>query len=223
MRSRTVAGLILLGILAAAAIIIYQVMSRVQSPSQYIPPPPEVGAVIDSYQDVMVYNNGPEFATSYGRHFSDSGYYFGQKWQCVEFIKRFYYQSKGHEMPDVMGHAKDFFDPNLASGNLNLRRGLIQYTNGSNEAPQAGDLLVWNRGTYGHVAIISQVTHNDVEIVQQNIAGFPRDHLPLQHLFNNWIIGGQIQPAGWLRLPLVPIDRTRLAPPDPLTPQPGDP
>lgn len=220
MPRRIVACVILLGVLAAAAIIVYQDMSRFQPPSL---PPPGVGEPIDSYQGVAVYSNGPEITASYGRHFSESGYYFGQKWQCVEFIKRFYFEAQGLEMPDVMGHAKDFFDPSLASGDLNLRRGLVQYGNGGSEPPLPGDLIVWNEGTYGHVAIVSEVGENYVEIVQQNIAGMPRARLPLKNVLNAWIVGEQWQPAGWLRKPLVPVDRSRLAPPDPSTPRPGDP
>lgn len=37
------------------------------------------------------------------------GYYYGYKWQCVEYIKRFYYEAKGHKMPDSYGNAKDFW------------------------------------------------------------------------------------------------------------------
>src|SRR5688572_10701975 len=69
-----------------------------------------IGKVLDSYRNVPVHDNGLVFFRSYGKHYSADGYYFGQKWQCVEYIKRFYFEAKGHRMPDVMGHAKSFFD-----------------------------------------------------------------------------------------------------------------
>src|SRR5690349_14800929 len=102
-----------------------------------------VGRVLDSYKGVQVYDNGLLFFRSYGKNYAPDGYYFGQKWQCVEFIKRFYYEAKGYQMPDVMGHAKSFFDENLADGMLNARRGLLQYRNGSTEKPRSDDLLVF--------------------------------------------------------------------------------
>jgi len=221
MRRRTVAGLILLGLLAFAAIFIYQEMSRFQHPSP--PPPPGVGEIVDIYRGVAVYSNGPDIVASWGRNFDESGYYFGQKWQCVEFIKRFYFQAKHHEMPDVMGHAKDFFDPSLASGSLNPRRALIQFSNGGTEPPQPDDLLVWNRGNYGHVAIVTEVGEDYVEFIQQNISGFPRARMSLKNLINSWVVGDDWQPAGWLRKPAVRPDASLLAAPDPSTPRPGDP
>lgn len=78
-----------------------------------------VGRKLDSYRQVDVFDNGLLYFRSYGRHYSPEGYYYGQKWQCVEYIKRFYFQSLGHRMPDVMGHAKDFFDPALTQCSLN--------------------------------------------------------------------------------------------------------
>jgi hypothetical protein len=102
-----------------------------------------VGKALDCYRNVPVYDNGLLFFRSYGRHYSKDGYYYGQKWQCVEYIKRFFYDAKGHEMPDVMGHAKSFFDETLPDGALNQRRGLVQYRNGSsdNHAPMTCSFL----------------------------------------------------------------------------------
>lgn len=44
-----------------------------------------IGRVLDSYKGVSVYDNGLLFYRSYGKHYAPDGYYFGQKWQCVEF------------------------------------------------------------------------------------------------------------------------------------------
>ncbi|MFQ3671034.1 MAG: CHAP domain-containing protein [Verrucomicrobiia bacterium] len=148
-----------------------------------------------------VYHNGPDIVTSHGRHFAPCGYYYGQKWQCVEFIKRFYFDALGHAFPDVMGHAKDFFDPSVPHGQINHRRALLQFRNGYGVRPQPDDLLVFTEGTYGHVAIISHVGSRHIEIVQQNILGQPRAILPLARHGSTWHVGQHHPPAGWLRVP----------------------
>lgn len=129
-----------------------------------------IGDVIDSYRGVEVYYNGPVGNTS-GRNVAPGGYNLGQKYQCVEFVKRFYYQVYNHVMPDSYGHAKDFFDPSLADGAINKARGLRQYKNGGASRPQPGDLLILGptkSNSFGHVVIITQVTDSGIEYIQQN-------------------------------------------------------
>lgn len=159
---------------------------------------------LDSFRGVAVYDNGPLVARSHGRHYAADGYYFGQKWQCVEFVKRFFYEALNHRMPDVWGHAKDFFDPDTAAGNLNKKRGLLQFRNGGPITPQSGDLIVFTNGLYGHVAVVSSVKSNQVEVIQQNIHGHPRDVYSLTSTEGRWVIGDRYQPAGWLRVPPKP-------------------
>jgi hypothetical protein len=104
-------------------------------------------------------------------------------------------------MPDVWGHAKDFFDPAIPQGAPNPRRGLLQFRNGGNVPPQVDDLLVFTDRTYGHVAIVAQVRGDRVEVVQQNIVGRPRAELHLAIRDANYTIDSPRVPAGWLRLP----------------------
>ena len=163
-----------------------------------------VGRVLDTYAGVPVYDNGLLFFRSYGRHYARDGYYYGQKWQCVEFIKRFYHDARQHKMPDVMGHARSFFDEALPDGVLNPRRGLIQYRNGSPAKPQPDDLLVFTDTKYGHVAIVTQSTDHSVEIIQQNILGHTRQRLSLAMTNGHYFITSPRKPAGWLRLPNSP-------------------
>ncbi|WP_413044376.1 hypothetical protein [Pseudomonas sp. YJ42] len=63
-----------------------------------------------------------------GRNLTQDGYNLGLRYQCVEFVKRYYFERHGHRMPDSYGHAKDFFDPQVGDGALNARRGLLQFT-----------------------------------------------------------------------------------------------
>jgi len=158
-----------------------------------------IGKVIDSYKGVAVYHNGYSYTKDYGRHYGDDGYYYGLKWQCVEYGKRFYYDALNHEMPDGFGHAKDFFDLGLKSGSINTRRNLIQYSNGGVEAPKPDDLIVFTGGTYGHVAIVTEVAENYIEIIQQNVFLKPREKLKLETIDGKYYVGEDKKPAGWLR------------------------
>ncbi|HSI82770.1 MAG: CHAP domain-containing protein [Candidatus Methylacidiphilales bacterium] len=159
--------------------------------------------VLDTYKGVAVYDNGPEMLKSHGRHYSWSGYYYGQKWQCVEYIKRFYFDALGHRMPDVMGHARDFFDNNTAQGEVNPKRDLLQYRNGDKVPPQADDLVVSQliAGGYGHVAIITKVEGTKVEVIQQNCGEHFRSELELvKDAEGNYHLEMYGKPvAGWLR------------------------
>ena len=158
-----------------------------------------VGKILDNYCNVLVYDNGLLYFRSYGRNYSPDGYYFGQKWQCVELIKRFYYQAKGHKMPDVMGHAKSYFDDTLPNGALNARRGLIQYQNGSTNKPCPDDLIVFTDTKFGHVAIITTVTENSLAVIQQNILAGPRRQFSLVASNGHYFVTSPRRPAGWLR------------------------
>lgn len=126
----------------------------------------QVGQAIDSLHHVKVYYNGGT-ASILGRNVKD-GYNIGLKYQCVEFVKRYYFEHYQHKMPDASGNAVDFFNPDLADGKINPARALVQFTNPSFTKPQVGDLIVMNGGVYGHVAIVSEVNADEVQIIQQN-------------------------------------------------------
>ena len=161
----------------------------------------KVGRVLDSYRGIPVYDNGLLFFRSYGKHYSSDGYYYGQKWQCVEFIKRFYHDAKGHKMPEVMGHAKSFFDETIPEGALNPRRGLIQYRNGSIEKPRPDDLIVFADTKYGHVGIVTEAGETNVEIIQQNILGHTRQRFSVVSSNGHYFVIAPRKPAAWLRKP----------------------
>ena len=163
-----------------------------------------VGTVLDTCRGVPVYDNGLLFFRGHGKHYARDGYYYGQKWQCVEFIKRFYHDAKDHNMPDGMGHARSFFDNTLSDGALNPRRALLQYRNGSAERPQADDLLVFTDTKYGHVGIVTEVGQNSIEIAQQNIHGHTRQRFSLIASNGHYFVSTPRTPAGWMRLPGAP-------------------
>ena len=91
-------------------------------------------------------------------------------------------------MPDVMGHAKSFFDDTLSDGALNPRRGLIQYRNGSAEKPRPDDLLVFTDTKYGHVGIVTDTGDATVAIIQQNILFHTRQRFSLVVSTDRWLL-----------------------------------
>lgn len=161
-----------------------------------------IGQPIDSLNGVIVYYNGGVDNVS-GRNITTDNYNIGLQYQCVEFVKRYYYEYLNHKMPDSYGHAKDFFDHTVKDGQINSRRNLIQYTNPSATKPQVDDLLIFGAilsNRYGHVAIISNVTDNEIEIIQQNPGAFGKSRVN----FDMKINGGQYyidnkRILGWLR------------------------
>ncbi|MGB5630908.1 MAG: bifunctional glutathionylspermidine amidase/synthase [Woeseiaceae bacterium] len=100
------------------------------------------------------------------------GTYMGQKWQCVEFARRWLYVNKGWIFDDV-AMAYDIF---------RLRHSLVivdgsqlplqSFRDGARRRPEAGGLLIWDEGghfsTTGHVAIITEVGDDYVRIAEQN-------------------------------------------------------
>lgn len=165
------------------------------------------GDIVDEFDGVAIYYNGGIHAT-HGRNRSPNGYNLGIRYQCVEFVKRYYFERHGHRMPDSYGHAKDFFDPRIPDGGWNARRGMAQHANGSPTKPEAGDLVVfrpWLFNRYGHVAIVASVFDQSVEIVQQNPGpwGKTRATCPLVFKEGRWFIGHP-RILGWLTLPESP-------------------
>ncbi|MGR9106032.1 MAG: CHAP domain-containing protein [Gammaproteobacteria bacterium] len=160
-----------------------------------------IGTEVHCYLGIPVFENGADKNLSHGLNFSeDNGYYYGQKWQCVEYVKRFYDRVLNHRMPHVWGHAKDYFDDALDQGGLNTRRGLVQFQNGGNFRPQIHDILVFGDTFHGHLAIVSKVTDHTVEVVQQNIAGKPLECFRLTRSRDTFLVDAPRTPKGWLRL-----------------------
>ena len=158
-----------------------------------------IGEKLDSLNGVYVYYNR-SISNVEGRYVKD-GYNIGLKYQCVEFVKRYYYEHLNHKMPDSYGHAKSFFDKGVKDGQLNKARNLKQFTNPSKWKPAVNDLIVMGGSKYGHVAIISEVTDKDIEIIQQNpgINGKSRVRIDLSKTSDNlWYIEKE-RILGWLR------------------------
>lgn len=161
-----------------------------------------VGQPIDSLNGVYVYYNGDVDHVS-DRNLTKDNYNLGLKYQCVEFVKRYYYEQLNHKMPDSYGHAKQFFNSELKDGEKNKKRNLTQYLNPSSTKPKVNDLVIYN-GTifnkYGHVAIISNVADNEIEIIQQNPGPYnkSRETFALDFKKGKWTVNNE-RILGWLR------------------------
>jgi hypothetical protein len=162
----------------------------------------QIGQEIDRLNGVAVFYNGGVGHSS-GRNLTPDGYNLGIKYQCVEFVKRYYYEHLNHKMPDSYGHAKQFFDAAVEDGGLNTKRDLLQFANGSGSKPRPDDLLVFGPSLlnrYGHVAIVSRVSDSSLEIVQQNPGplGSSRQRLRLSWDGSHWRCQNS-RVVGWLR------------------------
>jgi hypothetical protein len=160
-------------------------------------------SVVDTYKGVRIYDNGA-VRNTFGRNRTPDGYNLGLKYQCVEFVKRFYYKHFNHKMPDSYGHARDFFNASIPSGHINKARNLLQYKNGDTYPPKVNDIIVFGPSKYnsfGHVAIISKVKGGSVQIVQQNPGpGNPsRESFPLMTDGQTWRVSHP-EIVGWLRM-----------------------
>lgn len=190
-------------------------LAAVMAAGLSVPAQAAPGRTVDTYRGVPVYKALSRRSRA-GKHFSSDRYYYGQKWQCVEFVKRFYYIAKEHPMPNIWGHAKEFYNHRVPHGKVNRRRGLVQYRNGGDMMPSPDDIIVWNSRKFGHVAIISKVSYDEIEVVQQNTRR-PRDKFKLIEKNGRYYIkanGRYPKPLGWLRLPrreFEYVDDTKIA------------
>jgi surface antigen len=160
-----------------------------------------IGDQIDQLDGVAVYYNGAAFKSTFGRNRTPDGYNLGLKYQCVEFVKRYYYEHYNHKMPNASGNAKDFFDRSLNDVEYNKKRDLMQYRNTRENPPKKGDLLVYGGyygNPFGHVAIISEVGQDYVEIVQQNMGSKSRERLKLVK-YEAYYTVADYNILGWLR------------------------
>lgn len=145
-----------------------------------------VGIETGSLDNVPGYYNGSGEAITWGRHYSSDGFYYGEKWQCVEYVRRYYHNALKHDITKL-GDAHTWFTAGVEDGEITFN-GLTQYIyagkdtrsendDGFSVKPQKGDILVLQVGNYGHVAIVAEVGETNIKIAQQNVVhdGFVTD------------------------------------------------
>lgn len=99
--------------------------------------------------------------------------YYGFRFQCVEFARRWLIHAQGITFGDV-GMAYEIFDMKAATDvRTKAKVPWSNVRNGGREKPQAGAVIIWSDGGEfrwtGHVAIITEVTDSYVRIAEQNV------------------------------------------------------
>ncbi len=164
---------------------------------------PAIGEEIDRFNGVPVFYNGHNYSNVSGRNITKGGYNVGLKYQCVELVKRYYLEVFDHYMPYSYGHAKDYFDKDLGDVEYNPERGLVQYRNVRYEKPEVHDIIIYDAlpgNPFGHIGIITEVTDNEIEFLQQNFGKKTRQRLKLVE-FNGIYTVADYKILGWLRMP----------------------
>lgn len=155
------------------------------------------GIEIGSLDGVVGYYNGNAEAQTWGGNYQD-GKYCGEKWQCVEFVRRYYLSVLGLHLT-FKGHANKWYTPGAQDGQRTATQ-LVQYNNGSETKPKYQDILVLQTNSFGHVAIIAEVNEESVVIAQQNVKARFLETLPLEKIVRNGKVVWEIRNAlCWLR------------------------
>ncbi len=156
------------------------------------------GTYIGKFHEVCAYSNG---TTGYLGPYDTYGY----RYQCVEWVNRFYVQMMVHKNMRGSGNANQYYD-NYQQLELN------RYPNGGTVPPEPGDILCSNGGTYGHIAIVRERGSTYVKVIQQN---WYNDYRDSAMTLNMTVSGGTYTVSGfsanypiqgWLRKP--PISPT---------------
>jgi surface antigen len=124
---------------------------------------------VGTFNGVDAYSNSSLNHPSNDERNTDAGIFTGLKWQCVEYVNRYYYLI--HGITNL-----GFQNANTYYGNATAR-GLMAYPNVGSTAPQVGDILCFGGGSQGlgHVAIIREVGTDYVKVIQQNVMQDLRD------------------------------------------------
>ncbi len=179
----------------------YKQLKKINFNSNY-----KVGQKIDSLNNVTVFFNGGVSNTA-GRNVTKDGYNLSIRYQCVEFVKRYYYEYLNHKMPDSYGNALDFYNTTLEDGEWNNKRNLKQCKNGGISIPKINDIIIFNKNLwnkYGHVAIIADINGEFITIIQQNKGSFgkTREKLKLIKQEGKYYIDNE-RILGWLNKPSI--------------------
>lgn len=143
---------------------------------------PACGAVIGSFGATLAYSNGKYTGTG---NSCRGAVEHGLGFQCVELVMRHFKTTWGLRW---YGNAKDLL-ANAPKDKVSV------HMNGSGVAPVPGDMIVWTKGTYGHVALVTAVRADAIDILEQN-AGTGRATLDWdgKRVGARW---GSWEAAGW--------------------------
>jgi hypothetical protein len=174
---------------------------------QYITRTDECGQPMESLRGVTSCSNGKN---SYSGSSCAGEYSKGYRYQCVELIRRYIGTKWGWASAAMLsGHAKSWWAAMKNSSSYET------FPNGkTNLLPQAGDIIVWTGGTWGHIALIGNVfpvgeNEGTVAILQQNMKvgteelPYKIDEQGMVSIMAGSQTGGvSSSPAGWGRIKL---------------------
>ncbi len=162
--------------------------------------------VVGSFNGVTAYSNGSVEYDS-GKRNDKNRPDSGIKWQCVEFVRRYY--SDVYGMNIGAGENASGIYSKAASWKL------ASFPNGGTVSPQVGDIICFGGGSSGngHVAIITGVSSTQITVIQQNVTESSRDAAfpcPMSVVGGKYTvygttIGSSYNCQGWLRKPVVGV------------------
>ena len=114
---------------------------------------PPCGVELGNFEGIPIRSNGMYTGTAYNCQA-------GADYQCVYFAVTYFQTKFGFAWP--VKAAADLFDYPPADKTVAI------FNDGSGAPPRVGDMLVWRNSKYGHVAIISAVGPDYVEVAEQN-------------------------------------------------------
>ena len=130
------------------------------------------GVIFGVFDRVPAYSN-----RKYGIKSSTANYYNGVytgiKWQCVEYVRRYLQTTRGITFDNVDSAFEiPFAKFTTLDGSKDVQK---------TDSMKVGSLVIWpkhykNDSPYGHVAVISSVLSNGINVVEQNYDDktFPR-------------------------------------------------
>jgi surface antigen len=154
---------------------------------------PQCGQVLATYKGVPAFsNNGDQWT---GESCAGRGTD-GLQYQCVEYVRRFYATVFGvnTKVTAWNGDASIYY-------NTAAERGLAGFPNGGTVPPQPDDIVVFQGGKYGHVAVVTEVEATRIHIVEQNWSLSGTFSLALTVSSGRYAVSqrGRYRVVGWLR------------------------
>jgi hypothetical protein len=133
---------------------------------------------------------------------ADVGCSYGEHYQCVEFMRRFYsLRDDAAQQVDTRGwrrlNAVDYYNSPPA--------GFVAMPNGGPIPPAPDDILVFDEGGYGHVAIVRDVTSTSVDLIEENWSKIGVISIPMTSTGGSFTVSsrqGRVEvykAKGWVR------------------------
>ena len=129
------------------------------------------GTNLGANKGTIGYSNGNSDYIS-EEYNQDGDIYYGMKWQCVEYSRRWLIQQYRYTFESVDGAADIWSLKNFVDVDTSHAVNITKVENGSKCKPEVGNVLIYKRGgsdiPYGHVAIIVDVSDYGIKVAEEN-------------------------------------------------------